>query len=169
MSLNQLRAVLAPSLASLLLILCICSFVPRRPSASGIHLHLYPLHPENNLSGVCNTRAIVLWLTRDGRMWINETEVSPAQIRPKLEEVFEYRTVRRAYAVVDSGVPYGQFADFFARIASVTPKLDFVLLSGDLRRKVEREPTFEGLCDLSSPESELMRPFAVYLSKRPAK
>ena len=28
-----------------------------------------------------------------------------------------------------------------------------LLLSGDLRREVERGPTFEGLCDSASPES----------------
>lgn len=152
MNLSSLRTMLAPSLASLFLILCLCSWVLRSYPTAGIPIHLYALHPEKNVSGECSARATVLWLTRDGRMWINDYEVAPADLTSRLEEILENRSVRRAYVVADSGLSYGQFADYLNRIARVQPKFDYVLLSGDLRREVENGPTFEGLCDISSPD-----------------
>jgi hypothetical protein len=168
MSLNQLRAVLAPSLASLFLILCLCAFVARRPEAAGIRFRLYPLHPEVNDSGVCNARAIVLWLTHDGRMWINETEIPRAELTTKLDEIYENRVERRAYVVADSDVSFQQFADYLSRIAATRPKLDYVLLSGDLLREAENGPTFDGLCYFLSPESDSpLKPIVRYLPSKP--
>jgi biopolymer transport protein ExbD len=162
---NRLRMAMAPVLASVFLILSLCSVVARRQSSTGIPFHLYPLHPETNLSGVCNSRAIVLWLTRDGRIWINDTEVAPATLRKKLGEIFENRTVQRAYVVTDSEASYYEFANYMSSISGATPRLDVVLLSGQLRREVEHEPTFEGVCDISSPESNnpWIKPFVHYL------
>lgn len=150
MGLNQLRSMLAPAVASLFLIRWLCSFAAREPAA-GIPFQLYPLHPEGKVSYECNARSIVLYLTRDGRIRINETEIAPADLTLKLDKIFEYRVERRAYVVADSAVPYGRFVDYLSRIASVQPKLDFVLLSGDLQREAEREQTFSGLCGLIHP------------------
>lgn len=146
MSLNQLRAVLAPSLASLFLMLGLISFLARRAQSTGLSFHLYSLHPEGNVSYQCNARSIVLSLTHDGRMRINETTIPPAGLTPRLNDIFEYRLIRRAYVVADSQVSYGQFADYLDRIAAARPKLDFVLLSGDSRREAEQEQVFDGLC-----------------------
>jgi hypothetical protein len=151
MSPDQLRAVLVPSLASLFLILWLCAFAPLRPAAAGIHLHIYPLHPEGEVSYQCNASSIVLYLARDGRMRINETQIPPAELTARLNEVFDYRVVRRAYVVAASDVSYGQFVDYLNRIAATEPKLDVVLLSGDLRREAEHEQTFNGLCGFFPP------------------
>jgi len=150
---NRLRTMQAPAMAGLFVILLLCFLAVRRPVSEGLQLPLYPLHPEPHPSGECNARAIVLWLTQDGKMWINDTETEPSDLRPKLEEIYEWRSKRRAYAVVDSGVSVQQFADFMSRIVGVSPKLDVVLLSGDLRHEVEQGPTFDGLCGLWSPEA----------------
>ena len=102
-------------------------------------------------------------------MWINDYEAAPEDLTPKLHVIFENRYVRRAYVVADSDVSYGSFADFLSRIALVKPKLDYVLLSGDLRREADHEPTFEGLCDISSPEGKKWTPFTVYVPNAPKK
>jgi biopolymer transport protein ExbD len=152
MSLNELRAVLAPSLASLFLILCLCAFVVRSPEAAGTRFHLYPLQPEANASGGCNSRAIILWLADDGRIWINETEIPRAELTARLDDIYEDRIVRRAYVFADSDVSFQQFADYLRRIAATRPKLDFVLVSGDLRSEVNREPTFECVVGVIRPK-----------------
>lgn len=151
---DRLRTVLSPTLASLFVILLLCVFIVRRPiPAEGLRIPLYPLHPESKVSGVCNARAIVLWLTKDGRMWINNFEARPDELRPKLAEIFENRAVKKAYVVAHSDVSYGQFADFMSRIVGASPNLQVILLSGKLRKEVESSPTFEGLCEIESPES----------------
>ena len=145
---------LAPALASVFVILCLCAFIARQPKpAEGVPIHLYPLHQKPNISGGCPNRQVVLWLTRDGKMRIDDTEIQPDRLRPILAEVFENRYDRRAYVVADSDVSYGQFADFISRIVGASSNLDVVLLSGQLRHQAETEPVFECLAGLGSPES----------------
>jgi biopolymer transport protein ExbD len=144
MELIRIRARVAPALASLFVILLLCMFEARRPVASaGLRIPLYPLHPEPHPSGICNARAVIFWLDRDGKMRINETETQASELRNRVHEIFEDRTVQRAYVIADSEVSYAQFADFLGRIVGATQKLDVVLISGQLRREVETEPTFE--------------------------
>ena len=151
---SRLRALIAPAMASLFLVLSLCAFVVRRPESVGMRIPLVPLHSESHLSGVCNYMPIVLWLTADGKMWINVTEVSPDKLRARIAEIKEYSMDRRVYVVADPGVSYGKFADFLDRIVDATQNLQVVLLSGQLRREVEQGPTFEGLCVLESPEAQ---------------
>ncbi|HEY1210099.1 MAG TPA: hypothetical protein VGE85_12065, partial [Terracidiphilus sp.] len=155
----RFRALIAPAMASLFLVLSLCAFVVQRPESTGIRIPLLPLHPEANPPGYCNYREIVLWLTQDGRMWINETEISPDKLKGTIADIMENRYYKKLYIVADSGVSYGNFADFMSRIVGASPDLHVVLLSGQLRREVEQGPTFENLCGLQSPESQ--SPWAV--------
>jgi biopolymer transport protein ExbD len=149
-----LRTLIAPAMASLFLTLSLCALVVQRPVSTGIQIPLLPLHPEAHPSGNCTARAIVLWLTQDGRMWINDYEQSPDKLRGKIAEIMENRSYKNLYIVADSSVSYGKLADFMSRIVDASPGLHVVLLSGQLRREVEQWPTFEGLCILESPESQ---------------
>jgi biopolymer transport protein ExbD len=126
----RLRTTLAPALSSVFVILLLCVFIIRRPHAQGMLIPLYPLHPESNPSGQSNHREIVLWLTRDGKMWMNDTEIRPDGLRAKIADVFESRALKKVYVVADSGVTYGQFADFMSRIFGASPNLNVILLSG---------------------------------------
>ena len=87
-------------------------------------------------------------------MWMNDYEIAPDRLRAKIAEVFDNRMVKRVHVVADSDVSYGQFADFMSRIVGASPNLNVILLSGQLRREVESEPTFKNLCCISSPEAE---------------
>ena len=64
-------------------------------------------------------------------------------------EMLENRGSQRVYVVANSNVSYEQFTDLMSKVVDALPNLDVVLLSGDLRREVEREPTFDGLCALN--------------------
>jgi biopolymer transport protein ExbD len=149
----RFRALIAPAIASLFLVLSLCAFMVQRPSSVGIRIPLLPLHPEAHPPGYCNYMPIVFWLTQDGRMWINVYEQSPDKLSAKITEIMEYRADKRVYVVSDSGVTYGKFVDFLSRIVGASPDLHVVLLSGQLRHEVEQKPTFSGLCILESPES----------------
>jgi biopolymer transport protein ExbD len=148
------RTLIAPAMASLFLVLSLCAFVVQRPESVGMQIPLLPLHPEAHPSGNCNARELVLWLTQDGKMWINDYEQSPDKLRGKIADIMENRYYKNLYIVADSGVSYGKFADFLSRIVGASPDLHVVLLSGQLRREVEQGPTFEGLCIFESPESQ---------------
>jgi biopolymer transport protein ExbD len=153
MDLIRLRTMLAPAFAGLFVILLVCFVMVRRPTTGGVWIHLYPLHPKSNPSGVCNYREIVLWLTKDGKMWMNDYQVPSGGLRAKLAEVFGNRMIKKVYVVADSEVSYEQFVDFMSKIVGASPDLHVILLSGQLRQEVESGPTFENLCVLESPES----------------
>ena len=76
-------------------------------------------------------------------------------MRGKIADIMENRWYKRVYVVADSEVSYGKFTDFMSRIVGASPDMQVVLLSGQLRHEVEQGPTFEGLCILESPESQL--------------
>ena len=79
---------------------------------------------------------------------MNSFEISPGRLRPVIVEMLENRGIQRVYIVANSNLSYGQFAQVVSEVVGALPNLDVVLLSGDLRREVEREPTFDGLCGL---------------------
>lgn len=118
---------------------------------------IVPLHPEAHPSGNCNSRATVLWLTLDDRMRINESVIPSRKFRPTITDIMENRTERKVYVFAESGVTYGQFADFMDRVVGASPNLRVILLSGQLRQEVKAGPTFEGLCLLESPEAPTIR------------
>jgi biopolymer transport protein ExbD len=149
MDLGKLRAIFAPAIASIFVILVLCVFVSRTPQpANGIRIPIYPLQPEANPSGVCNSRPPVVWLSEDGKLWMNNLEVHPRRLRPLIIEMLGSRERQRVYVVANSNLSYGQFAQVLSEVVGAIPNLDLVLLSGDLLREVEREPTFDGLCGL---------------------
>jgi biopolymer transport protein ExbD len=111
--------------------------------STGMQIPLYPLHPEPHPSGNCNARAIIVWLAQDGSIRVNETKVGRDELRSRILEIFENRAVRRVYVIADSRVSFDQFADFLSRIVGALPDLDVVLVSGQLRKEAEEEPTFE--------------------------
>jgi biopolymer transport protein ExbD len=154
MDLYRLRSLLAPALASLFLVLSLCAFVVQRPVSVGIHVPVAQLHPEERPILACDALKMVIWLTLDGKMWINDREVSPDTLRAKIAEIIENRYDQKVYIVADSGVSYGMFADFMSRIVGATPNIQVVLLSGQLFREVKQSFTYEGACVIVvSPEA----------------
>lgn len=83
---------------------------------------------------------IVLRLTSDGRMWFNWTEVAPERLGPLVAEVVEGRGERVVYVMADPSVPFGQFAEFLARVNSSEPGLHVVLLTDKFRAGVWAPP-----------------------------
>ncbi len=72
---------------------------------------------------------IIARLTADGRTWINWTQIEPDQLQPLLTQVYEGRHERAIHVMADPSIPYGQFAEFLAKISSSRPVLHIVLLT----------------------------------------
>ena len=140
MDLYRLRALLAAPLASLFLVLAVCGFVIQRPVSAGIYIPVIRNDPGSPQQQPCPNRSILLRLTKDGRAWINGTELSPSQIAPIVAEVTENRSKRDVYVLADSEVSYGQFAEFLGKIVGSTSDLHVGLISGDMRKLFEEYP-----------------------------
>jgi biopolymer transport protein ExbD len=105
MNLNSLRSMAAAPLASLALLLAVCVVLLQSPHSVGIRVPLAQLH-KTLPQPQCNSLEISLWLTNDGRTWMNWYELRPEDIRSKIAEVMEYRSVKTVYVIVEPNVSY---------------------------------------------------------------
>ncbi len=160
---HSLRTMEAAPLASLALSLAVCVVLLQSPHSVGIRVPLVQLH-KTLPQPQCNFLEISLWLTNDGRTWMNWTELRPEDIRGRIAEVMDYRSVRTVYVIAEPHVSYQQFADFMGRIVDATPNLHVVLLTSELRREMQMGEV-DPVCTIrDSPGSEANRPFAEYLN-----
>jgi biopolymer transport protein ExbD len=158
MNLNSLRVLLAAPFASLFLVLSLCAFVIQPPASTGFRIPMVRLHRNSQEGLVCDGRSEFVRLTKDGKIWINETELPMNQLRPTVTTLMENRAERVIYVVVDSDVSYGQFADLLDKVEGTTADLHILVISGENRRTLER-----GLdpCDYFYPEEGFVTPTAM--------
>jgi len=141
MDLDRLRALVAAPLGGLFLVLVLCTFSVRRPAAVGFRIPMLRIHRTAQNEFSCDGRFEFLRLTRDGKTWINSTEISASQVRPSVAALMESRAERVVYVVVDSELSYGQFAKFLDSIEGATEDLHVVVISGEIRRQFEEKRT----------------------------
>jgi biopolymer transport protein ExbD len=134
MDLNRLRQLVAAPLASVLMIMVLCTFVVRKPASSGIRIPLVRIHRNLYPGYTCDSRSIYLRYTADRKTWINEDEFPMSQLLPRLAEILENRAERVAYIVVDSNLSYGQFMEFTDKIKGTVQDLHVIVISGEIRR-----------------------------------
>ena len=151
MDFNRLRALIAAPVASLFLILTLCTFAVQRPRSVGIRIPMIRLHRNPLESTDCGGRAEFIRLTKDGRTWINEIEVPANRIATAVSVLMENRAERVVYVVVDSDLSYGQFAEFLGKIKDATTDLHVVVISGTILRAFEES---HDLCDFVYPTNE---------------
>jgi biopolymer transport protein ExbD len=165
MDLSWLRSLLAAPLVCLFMILVVCSLEVSQPHSVGIRVPIVQLPPQPQPAYECNAISLTVWLTKDGKIWINNTETPAKELTERLAEIFEYRMHPVVYVFADHKVTFGQFADFMARITAVKatrPRLSIVLVSGQLREEVERYQTFQNFCSLGNPEQQhFVRPVMI--------
>jgi biopolymer transport protein ExbD len=144
MDLNRLRTLVAAPVASLFLILLLCVLAVQRPVSAGFRVPMIRLHHDPNEPYDCGGRAEFLRMTKDGKTWINSTEIPADQVTARVAALMADRAERVVYVVVDSEVTYGQFAEFVDRISRGTADLHVVRVSGEVRKAFERD---HDLCD----------------------
>jgi biopolymer transport protein ExbD len=155
MDLNRLRGLLAAPLAGLFLLLILCTFAGQRPASTGFLVPMIRLHHNPEEPSDCGGRSEFVRLTKDGKNWINDTEVPPDRLVSTVSDLMENRAERVVYVVVDSDLSYGPFAEFLDKVAGSTTDLHVVLVSGQILRAFQSN---HDLCDFVYPAEEFKRP-----------
>jgi len=152
MYLDRLRSLLAPALASLFLVLCLCALVEQRPAATGIHVPMTRVReiPIENCFNGLSDRDIIFIIKNDGTTWINETRLNPAEIRERLSKIYQNRNERILYLLVDPTVSYGEFVDVYGQAASSVADLHIGLLTRQVRSQIDLCPSGSG-CTIEWP------------------
>jgi biopolymer transport protein ExbD len=154
MDLYRLRLLVAPGLASLFLVLSLCAIMVQRPTSMGIRVPVMRLHHDSNEPYDCGDGRIFLArLTRDDKTWINQNELPADRLAPTVAALTENGAERVVYVVVDSEVSYGRFAGFLDKIAGATDDLHIVMISGEIRKALDKRQL--DLCDFVYPSHEL--------------
>jgi biopolymer transport protein ExbD len=116
MNLTQVRESFAAPVAGLLLVLLLWFLAAGRPRpAVGLRIPMVKLK-QHSVGYVCeDDLPIILRLTVDGQMWINQTKVAPDRLGPLVAQIVRGRDEFAVYVMADPSVPYGQFAQFLDR------------------------------------------------------
>jgi biopolymer transport protein ExbD len=141
MNASQLRLWLAAPMASLFLVLGICAFIVRGPTASiGLPLAIQKIrsHPPSYFCE--DDRQIVVRITEDRKLWINETEMTPVRLRVLLGQINEYRSEHITYLMAAASTPYQQFTDTLNTIRSSVSGMHVILITPQLQRYFEVIP-----------------------------
>ena len=125
-------------MASLFLVLSLCAFVVQKPESVGIIMPVPKVRtiPEDHCPVL--DRTIFVQLHKDGSYWINETQMPANELRTRLAEIYENRAEKFIYMVSDPDVSYGEFANFYSRVAFSDSDLRIVLLTRQIQAQVEQ-------------------------------
>ena len=132
MDLSRLRLLLAPALASLLLLLTPCIFSVQSPPSMGIKIPLLKLHHHNDQM-TCDGRWEFVQLLDDGTTKINEEQIREEDLAPLVSNIMESRAERVVYVVPSPGIPYSRFVETLSTLRKATPDLHIGVLSGKVR------------------------------------
>jgi biopolymer transport protein ExbD len=141
MNASQLRFWVAAPMAGLFLVLGLCAFIVREPQAStGLPMPI-PRIRSHSSNYVCeDDRQIVVRITEDGRLWINQTGMTPVELKTALKRINEYRSEHVAYLIAAPSTPYQKFADTFNVIRSSVTGMHVILITPRLQRYFEAIP-----------------------------
>jgi biopolymer transport protein ExbD len=133
----RLRALIAPAMASLFLVLSLCAFVVQRPEPVGMHLPLPQMRAvPHKVCDFLSDRSVVVQLHKNGKIWINETQVNYEKLGPILTEIYENRAEKFIYIISDYDVSYSEFANLYSTIVSSTNDLHIVLRTRQFDKEV---------------------------------
>jgi biopolymer transport protein ExbD len=151
MDINRLRALVAAPLASLFLILVLCTFGTNRPAPVGIHI---PITRVQTISeDKCfDDRDVFVRILKNGSIWINETRLNPNELGPEIAEIMRNRNEQRVvYILPGPDISYGDFANVYNKVASSTKELHVGLITRQLKSQLEKCP-LESICGLDWPD-----------------
>jgi hypothetical protein len=138
-------------MTSLFLVLSLCAFVVQKPESAGFRIPMIRLHHDPHEPYDCGGRTEFVRLTKDGRTWINETEVPSNRLVQTVSSLMENRAELVVYVIVDSDLSYGQFAEFLGKVKGAKTDLHVVVVSGDILRAFEKR---HDVCDFVYSRNE---------------
>jgi biopolymer transport protein ExbD len=149
----HLRALIAPAMASLFLMLSLCAFVVQSPESVGMYVPVLRVLAIPGYDCPVLDRSIFVQLRKDGSNWINMTQVPANELRARLTEIYENRAEKFIYMVSDPDVSYGEFANFYSRVASSDSDLRIVLLTRQIQAQAE-QCSFGSCCAIEWPDHD---------------
>lgn len=151
MDLNRLRLLVAAPMASLFLVLGLCAFVMQTPASVGIRIPITHVGTIPYDGRICNMQILAI-LHKEGVTQINETRIRPDELGPRLGEINQNRDWPAVCMLADSDVSYGEFANFYSRVASSTRNLHIGLVTRQLDNELQQCPIGK-ICGLTWPDS----------------
>jgi biopolymer transport protein ExbD len=151
MDLNRLRVLVAAPLASLFLVLVLCTFEVQKPVSVGMRIPLTRVQMISDYHCPGVDRTIVVLLHKDGSYWINETQVPAHELRTRLAEIYEDREEKILPLFADPDASFSEFADFYNKVASSTSNLHIILRTRQLQADLNLCPEF-GSCGIDWPD-----------------
>lgn len=151
MELARLRSLLAPTLASLFILLTLCILPVQSSPPTGISIALLKLHPQDQVS--CDGRWEYLYLLDDGTTRINEKQIREEELASLVGEIMEPRFERAIYVVPSDGILYTRLVGTLSTLKTAVPDMHIGVLSGEMRDdliKPGRERPYEP-CDYAWP------------------
>lgn len=142
MDMNRLSSIIAAPLASLFLILCVCSILLQRPVSAGIPMPLPKMVVYSNQNCIYgDDRSVVLQLHRDGSTKINETPIPRNVLQSDLSLIYENRFEKVIYIFPDPDVSFQQFADIYNLTKRSTDGLHILTSSNFFDREMNKCPS----------------------------
>ncbi|HEY1211138.1 MAG TPA: biopolymer transporter ExbD, partial [Terracidiphilus sp.] len=148
----RFRALIAPAMASLFLVLSLCAFVVQRQEPVGMNIPILKVwvHPYKDCDFLSD-RSIVVQLHKNGSIWINETRVSPDELSSRLAKIFESREERIVYMHPDPDASFRDFADIYNKASTSISGLHVVLSTRQLDNELQQCPQGSS-CGLEWPD-----------------
>jgi len=157
---DSLRSFVAVPLATVSLILLLCIFTQKMPTAMGLsvpltHVRTFPFND------CYDDRSVWVLLLKDGSIRINETPVPRNELRTLVAEIYANRQEPNAvFMRVDPEVPYGDFVDVYGRVVSASRALHVGVITDGLESRL-KECANGASCGLEWPDHDYI-PWCLY-------
>jgi biopolymer transport protein ExbD len=158
---SRLRALIAPAMASLFLVLSLCAFVAQRPPSVGMRLQMPRVQRHADWRECEDDMPIFVIIHKNGDVFIRQTQENPSDLVLTIANIMANRESERAvYVIPDSDVPFSLVAGIYDKIASSATTLDapfhVFLVTERIKRYAESYDVHEmlwGICDFEWPEN----------------
>jgi biopolymer transport protein ExbD len=127
MKARQIADLLAPTFASLFLVLSLCAVLVRLLSAGKIPL--LQVHPPGKWVDCGETTTLVVRLLKTGDLKINQDPITGAEFTPRIGSIMKNRAGRPIYVLADSEVSYQLVVSLVDRIKGSARDIQIGLLS----------------------------------------
>jgi biopolymer transport protein ExbD len=122
----------APSLATLFVLLTLCIFAVQSTPSTGIKIPILRLHHHKDQL-TCDGRWEFVQLLDDGTTKINEEQIREEDLASLVNNIMESRAERLIYMVPSPAIPYSRFVGTLSTLRKTVPDLHIGVLSGEVR------------------------------------
>jgi biopolymer transport protein ExbD len=149
MKTRQIADILAPTFASLFLVLSLCAVLVRARPFVGRQIPPLQVHTPGKWVDCGETRTLVVSLLKTGDLKINQDPITWAGFTPRIGSIMRNRADRPVDVLADSEVSYQQVVSLVDRINGSASGIQIGLLSPNILQALGS--SYEGPCSLDWP------------------